>query len=314
MSFYVINNVKSLIYRGNMMLKMLKKRKIKLFLVVLVFCLVLNTLFSRLIEEKRASNLNTVAPEDIVVHFIDIGQGDSIFIKSANTTILIDGGDVNYGDYLNQYLSNMDINYIDLVIATHPHSDHIGGLIEIINNFDVKGIMTTGAIHSTNVFESFMTAIETKGLSIFTSKAHSNVAVGDIDIKVIAPVSEDYTNLNNSSIVLKLEWGDTSFLFTGDIEAEAENSILNSAQDLKADVLKVAHHGSKTSSTVEFLEAVSPTIAVISTGIYNSYGHPDDEVLYRLKSLGAEVYRTDIDGTIIIKSNGEKLEIIEGDK
>jgi len=236
------------------------------------------------------------------ITYLDVGQGDCTFIKLPNgETMLIDAGNQRDGQRIIQYIQSQDAAALDYVISTHPHADHIGGMAEVIRAFDVKNVYMPKQSHTSETFENLLDTIAEKDLTIQTAKAGKVLFdEGSLKAEFLAPVGEGYYNLNNYSAVLKLAYNDKYFLFMGDAEQEVENELLESGQDLSADVLKVGHHGSDTSSGKGFLEAVRPSFAVISVGTGNSYGHPDAVTLSALQELGADIWRTDEKGTVVI--------------
>lgn len=245
---------------------------------------------------------------NLEVHFIDVGQADSILIKTpTGESMLIDAGNNADSDLVYSYLKAQNIEKLNVVIGTHPHEDHIGSLDTVINNFDVEKVYMPKVSHTTKTFEDVLLAIKNKGLKITTPIPGDTFNLGQAKCTILAPNSSTYEELNNYSVVLKLEYGNTSFLFTGDAEDISEKEILNKGYDVKADLLKVGHHGSSTSTTESFLKAVSPKYAVISVGKDNKYGHPDNVVLERLVNANIQVYRTDEVGTIIATSDGKNI-------
>jgi len=246
------------------------------------------------------------------VHFIDVGQGDSEFIQLPNgETMLIDAGESDAGETVVSYLQSLSVSTINYVVATHPHSDHIGGLPDVFDAFDIEKVFMPDAVSDSYIFEALLDKIEAEGCETVQA-ANGVTAVDDKENKLlaefIAPVSSEYENLNNYSAVLRLEYNENSFLFMGDAESLVEKEILkNGISDI--DVLKIGHHGSKTSSSTEFVNTVSPSYAVFEVGQGNSYGHPHKEVLERYEKLGADILRTDEMGTIIISSDGRNLTV-----
>ncbi len=247
------------------------------------------------------------------VSFLDVGQGDSTLIRTPfGQNILIDGGpddSVVYG--LSQELPWWD-RTIDLVILTHPHDDHVFGLIDVLERYRVKKVLYTGALHSSPGYIAWLELIRDKKIPLAIIRGQQRINLGDGCYLDILYPNEDFVNkeveeLNNTSIVTKLVYGETSFLFTGDAEAELENKLLELGIDISANVLKVAHHGSDTSSRADFLVAVDSDIAVISVSSDNDFGHPSGRALKRLERSGAKVYRTDKDGLIKFKSNGMRI-------
>lgn len=260
------------------------------------------------IDENAADRLNG----GLGVHFIDVGQGDSSFVSLPDgTTMLIDAGDKAGGETVTKYLKNQHIERIDILVATHPHSDHIGGMTAIVKNFEIGEIYMPKIGHTSKTFENLLLAIKEKGCKINSAAAGVNIYTGEgVSVEILSPVKEAYSNLNNYSAVIKLSYKDTSFLFLGDAENEALELIEG---DVSASVLKVAHHGSDTSDSDAFLSRVNPRYAVISVGKGNSYGHPKAKVLSLIQNNGAKIYRTDICGTIVFESNGEEI-YVKGEK
>ena len=244
---------------------------------------------------------------NLKIHFIDVGQGDSILIQQGDRFMLIDAGDNQYEQTVVNYLKQNNVSKLDYVIGTHPHADHIGGLDAVINAFDVEKIIMPSIIRTTKTFEDVIVAIKNKGLKITTPNAGDTYTLGNAKFTIVAPNSSSYDNLNNYSVVLNLKHGSNSFLFTGDAEDVSENEILNKNYDIKADVLKVGHHGSNTSTSAEFLKAVNPKYAVIQVEKDNKYGHPHAEVIERLQQYNIEIYRNDLNGTIIANSDGKNI-------
>ncbi len=241
-----------------------------------------------------------------------MGQGDSILIQLPNKeTMLIDAGEAYEADNVINYLNNLGIKKIDYVVGTHPHTDHIGGLEEVINTFDIGSIYMPRASSTSKTYEDLLTTISNKGLKIKTAK--SGVVVLDDDnlkLEFIAPNSDSYSELNNYSAVLKLTYLDNTFLFMGDAETLSENEITS---NVDADVIKVGHHGSDSSSGIEFVKKVSPEYAIIMVGEGNSYNHPYQSIIDRYESVGAKVLRTDLDGNIVCDSDGVDV-TCKGDK
>ncbi len=246
----------------------------------------------------------------LVVHFIDVGQGDSEFIEFPDgKCMLIDAGDDEHGNIVIESIESYGYCEIDYLIATHPHADHIGGMDEVVEHFDIGEIYMPKAVTSTKTYENLLNAISDKGLTIHTAKAGTTVSDCSY-IEFLAPLSNDYDELNNYSAVVKVSYGETSFLFTGDAESISENEMLsNDIAALDCDVLKVGHHGSRYSSTSEFLTAVSPKYAVISCGSGNSYGHPHSEAIERLEACGADIFVTAESKTITMISNGKSIDV-----
>lgn len=247
----------------------------------------------------------------ISVHFLDVGQADSILVKApSGKNMLIDAGNNNDGEKVVSYLKSQGISKIDVLVGTHPHEDHIGGLDNVIKNFDIVNIYMPRVTSSTKTYKDVIEAVKAKNLSINTAKYGVKLDLGDgIDATMLAPIGQSYENLNDYSAVIKLKYGNTSFLFMGDAEKTSENEILNKGIDLKADVLKVGHHGSDTSTGTSFLDAVNPRYAVISVGANNVYGHPNKSTIDKLNKKGISILRTDKDGTIVLTSDGQNINV-----
>lgn len=253
------------------------------------------------------------AAGEISVHYIDVGQGDCALVKTDGMNVLIDSGEYTAAEDVIAYLSDMGIDRLDMVIASHPHSDHIGSMNRVIDKFGADVVvmpkLTAEMIPTTSSYEKLLKSVKKCGGKIEYAKVGSVYELAEgCELEIIAPL-KDYDDLNNYSIVARLRHGSKSFLFTGDIEKTAERDILESGADISADVLKIAHHGSRTSSLKAFLQAVAPEYAVISVGSPNDYGHPHKETTKLLNKLGITVCRTDRSGTITFISDGESLRV-----
>ena len=250
--------------------------------------------------------------DQLVVHFIDVGQGDSILIESpGGKVVLIDGGPRTAGQKVVSYLKKAGISAIDIVIGTHPHEDHIGGLIEVLRHFPAREIIDPGVVHTTKTFEDYLTVIDQRGIPFTEGRAGMSRDLGaGAVMQINHPSSPSSSHLNDASIVAKVTYGQMSFLFTGDAETASEREILfQSRVSPKSTVLKVGHHGSRTSTTQAFLDAVAPRYAIIMCGAGNRYGHPHQEVLDRLSAAGVHVFRTDIHGTIVMSATTDSVVI-----
>lgn len=240
------------------------------------------------------------------VHFIDVGQADSALVICDGHYMLIDGGNAEDSDLVYAYLERHGARHLDCMVATHAHEDHIGGLSGALNYASVDTALCPVTEYSSKVFQDMVKYLEKQGKSITVPRPGDSFDLGSARVEILGPVKE-YDDTNNTSIVLRIDYGETSFLFTGDMETGAEGDLLDSGADVRATVLKAGHHGSDTSTGYRFLREVMPQYAVISVGEGNKYGHPSDEVLSRFRDAGAEVYRTDMQGHIIAKSDGKTV-------
>ena len=245
------------------------------------------------------------------IHFLDVGQADCIFTQLPNgQTILVDSGNNDDASVVTAYLKKQGVKKIDYLIATHPHEDHIGSMDSIIRSFQIGKIFMPKATTTTKAFEDLLLAVKAKGLKINTAKAGTVVLnQGNLKINFVAPCGSNYDDLNNWSAVTRIQYGNNSFLLMGDAEVLSEQEILSSGVNIKADVLKVGHHGSSSSTSSSFLKSVKPKYAVISVGTGNKYGHPHKVTLTKLANAKIQVYRTDRDGTTIVTSDGKNISV-----
>lgn len=246
-------------------------------------------------------------PGILKVHFIDVGQADSILIQSNEQAMLIDAGNNADSDIVVNYIKAQNIKRLDYVVGTHPHEDHIGGLDSVIESFDIGRIYMPKVMNTTKTFEDVLNAVKEKSLKVTTPKPDTSFELGDSLCTILGPNSSSYEGLNNYSIVIKLTHGENSFLFTGDAEEVSEKEMIGEGFNLEANILKIAHHGSSSSTTQSFLDKVNPEYAIISVGEDNKYRHPDKVVLDRLKGKKVIVYRTDENGTIVATSDSKKV-------
>lgn len=247
----------------------------------------------------------------MTVHVLDVGKADCIFITCEGKNILIDAGETSIYKVVNEYLRKMKVKTIDQLILSHQHSDHVGGMGYVVNEFDVKAFMMPHLkdemIPTFRSYERLLKALDKKGIRAEVPEPGKVFYIGPMKIEILAPLFQ-YDNMNNNSIVVKITYKNRSFLFTGDAEKESERDMIAAGYDLKADVLKVGHHGSRTSTSQAFLNKVAPTYAVISVGEYKNR-LPKKEILSRLEKSNVKVYRTDWAGTVIFATNGDDLKV-----
>lgn len=285
--------------------------------LLLIIALVLSGCYAELpssdptVTSTTASTVSSTAAStasdgSLTVHFIDVGQADCALIECDGAFMLIDGGNVEDGSLVVTYLENQGVAELSAVVCTHAHEDHVGGLPSVLAVYPTEAVYAPTRTYSSNCFDDFMYYADQQDLTVQIPSPGDAFQLGSADITILGPV-KSYSDTNNTSIVLRIDYGTTSFLFTGDMETSAEADLLDSGANVRADVLKVGHHGSSTSSSYRFLYEVDPTYAVISVGTGNSYGHPNEEVVSRLADAGITSYRTDLLGTVVAVSDGETI-------
>ena len=256
-------------------------------------------------SDKDETKENNKDNKKLEIYFFDVGQADSILINEENSTVLIDAGNNKDGKNLVEYLKNdLKLEKINIVIGTHPHEDHIGGLDEVINNFDIDKVYLPDVITITKTFEDVLNSIEKKKYKIIIPKINEEFKLNNMNFKILY-TGTDEKNLNDSSIVLKLKYDNTSYLFMGDASKKTEKKLLK--KDITSDVIKIGHHGSEYSTSEDFLNKVNPKYAIIQVGKNNIYKHPNKETLEKLNKNNIKIYRTDINGTIKIISDGKNI-------
>ena len=290
---------------------MKKKHKKLISAIIAILIVLLYNYYTKDIEPSNANKENVPVinevTSDLQIYYFDVGQADSILILNNDTAMLIDAGNNADGPLLVDYIKNkLKINKIDIVVGTHPHEDHIGGIDDIINNFDIEDIYLPEVITTTKTFEDMITAIENKDLAISIPEKGERFKLGEADFEVIYTGTND-KDLNATSIIINMLYGEKTYLFTGDTTEEVEDTILN--QNIDIDVLKVAHHGSRYSSSYEFLKIATPEYAIVSVGEENSYEHPHQEAINRIKKHTNNIYMTKDVGTILLTSDGKEIEI-----
>lgn len=257
-----------------------------------------------------------VNPPDIpgnsqfTVHFIDVGQADAALVECDGETMMIDGGNAADSNLIAAYLKKQDVTELNYVVCSHAHEDHVGGLSGALSVAKADNIYAPKTEANSKAYKNFKKKAEEQNVEINHPNVGDEIQLGSSTVEFLGPIDENGKDLNSTSIVLKITYGNTSFLFTGDAEKDEEEEILNSGADLKSTVLKVGHHGSSTSTSYPFLREVMPQYAVISVEKGNSYGHPHEETLSKLSDAGVEVYRTDENGDIVMTSDGNSINIV----
>jgi len=279
----------------------------------LTLILVLALLFAGCTSSGTHSGpvLNQNTTGDLKAYFLDVGQGDSSVILFRDKVILIDAGDTDRGDSVVRTLQDLGVRKIDLLVATHPHADHIGGMQAVLAHFEVGKVLDSGHPTSSSLYEKFLTTIDRKQIPYFVAERGQTIEV-DPALRILVlspPVEWTGDDLNTGSIVLRISYGTVNLLYTGDATAPAEEALIKTGYPLDAQVIKIGHHGSSGASSAAFLSCVNPQVAVISLAKDNDYGHPHKETLERLNAAGPTVFRTDTDGTIRVESDGNTLSV-----
>lgn len=292
--------------------KNIKRNFFEILIILLAFLIINNqdkikNLFNQNNNQNQNDYINT--NNDLLkVHYLDVDQGDSIFVELPNNeTMLIDAAESYQSENIINYLKNLNYQKIDYVIGTHPHTDHIGGLKDIINTFEIGKIYMPKVVSTTKTYESLLMAIKDKNLKINTAKAGTSIIDTDaLKINILAPNNSIYTELNNYSVVTKITYGTTKFLFMGDSEKLIENEI---KENVTADVIKIGHHGSNTSSSIDFIKKVNAKYGIISVGLNNKYNLPKEETITNWENSGTKIYLTSTNGTIRASSDGTNIKI-----
>ncbi|MFA9399232.1 MAG: ComEC/Rec2 family competence protein [Clostridiaceae bacterium] len=266
----------------------------KKYLILIILCIILTSC------NKSNNNL--------YVHFIDVGEGDCILVSLNGKNMLIDTGPLESYNKTISYLKKQDISNINYLILTHPHDDHIGNASLIINKLNINKIYAPYITVDSDAFTSLTSSAKKNNIHITKCKSYKKISFGKkAYIEILSPGKDLYDNINNYSIVIKLTYNKTSFLLMGDAEEEIENDIINSGYNIQSNVIKLGHHGSNTSSTENFLNLVDPDICIICCGENNTYNHPSDDVISRIKKTNSIIYRTDVNGDIVLVSNGVNI-------
>ena len=285
---------------------MWKTNKVLALCLVLLLTLLLVLSACASAQVSALSDQALISDQAMTIYFIDVGQADSTLVVCDGAAMLIDGGNAADSNLIYTFLRKHDITHLDYIVATHPHEDHVGGLAGALHYASVGIAYSPVTEYDTRAFASFVRYLDNQGVSLTIPKPGDTFMLGSATVDILAPV-QTYASPNNSSIVLRISHGANRFLFTGDAEREAEADILEQAYDLSATVLHVGHHGSDTSTTYPFLREIMPTYAVISCGTGNSYGHPHENLLSRLRDADVTLYRTDLQGDIVCVSDGKTV-------
>lgn len=303
--------------------KMTKKRMMRnIAIVVAIICLAVELVsyipgisfngWSDISAALGLTNPPVTAEGELEIHFIDVENADCIFVRQQDKTLLIDAGESTTFDRVERYLEDYGVDHLDLVIATHPHADHIGGMPSVLQRFSVgefiMSFMPEDATPTTRTYIRMLELLDEKEIPVREAKVGDIYELGTARLQILGPI-EETDEKNDMSVITRLTFGDRAFLFTGDAESGVEKQLVNSGHPLSADVLKLGHHGSKTSSSSLFLKAVSPQCVIATCGAENDYGHPHREVLQRLESMGITLYRADVSGNIVITSDGETFKV-----
>ncbi|MBQ3416774.1 MAG: MBL fold metallo-hydrolase [Ruminococcus sp.] len=286
------------------------KKILCIVLAITLLFLLCSCTLEELLGIPSPKDYNQIGDAKLIVHFIDVGQGDSTLLESKGEFVLIDAGERDYGDTVAEYAEKRGCNELKYMIATHPDSDHVGGLKTVIETIDTENFITCETDKSTSTWLNVLHAVDEYDVNYIDAEPGKTYSFGEATFTVLAPLGDSYNNYNNYSVVVKAQCGDISFLLTGDAEKESEEQMLRSGEDLSADVLKCGHHGSSTSTSDAFLSAVDPAFAVISCGKNNDYGHPHRETVSKLRERGVAYYRTDLLGTVVAATDGKEISVL----
>lgn len=277
-----------------------------------LIAIVVAAIFMRYSDDINLNNQTAGASTLTRLHFIDVGQGDCEFIESNGEYMLIDAGEAENAEKIKAYLKEHGVEKLKYVIATHPHADHIGAMGNVIQDFNVDAVIMPNVVSTNRAFERLVNTIEQNNINLLEPTVGDTYEFGDCTFTIISPFEYNERNLNNSSVGIRLVHNNDKVIMLGDAEKSVENQILNSGIDISADLYKAGHHGSSSSSSEKFINAVNPKYAVISCGKNNMYGHPHMETLALFKSLGIQYYRTDESGDIVFTSTGNGLKLDKG--
>lgn len=287
--------------------KKLTKKDIKYYAIALAIVLI-TSVITGLQDDGSGQGTSGGAnvTDELEVHFLDVEQGLCILVQTGDEVLIYDGGDRDTSSFVVSYLEDQGITEIDYMVSSHYDADHVSGLIGCLNTFDVKNVIGSDYEHGSKLYESFLQAVEDEGLEMQYPKVGERFQLGEAEFTILAP-KEIGSNSNANSVVIKLTYGNNSFIFTGDADVGSEKEMCASGLDLSCDVLSMGHHGSSTSSSSRFLEKTVPEYAVISCGADNTYGHPHVEVVEMLEAMEIDLFRSDIQGTVIAVSDGTTI-------
>ncbi|MBQ3100449.1 MAG: MBL fold metallo-hydrolase [Clostridia bacterium] len=284
-----------------------KNKKLDVLVIVIMLCAVAFGIYNYIREQQSMLAASSMEDGECEIHMIDVGQGDAVLIRTSEGNVLIDSGSADAEYELLDYLNSQGVVEIEYAVFTHPHEDHIGNGDVVLENYKVKNVIMPDVQADTRCFEDLLLGIDDEGSELITAHPGDTYTVGGLTLNIFAPIECDPDNLNNCSIVMRVDYGETSMLFSGDAEKAAELEVYERyGNELDCDIYKVAHHGSSTSNCDEFFSAASPDLALISCGIGNSYGHPHREIVDMLNEKGITVRRTDVDGNVVVATDGEK--------
>ena len=269
-----------------------------------------SSIVENLKEELEDEKIKEKITGKLEIHFINVGQADSILITNNNEYMLIDAGDTNSEQTLFNYFEELQIDEFKHVVATHPHEDHIGSMNDVIDKYNIENFYMPDVLTTTKTFESMLDSLEEKNMTYKVPEVGDEFYLGDAKIDILF-LNDDEDNLNDSSIILRLTFGESSAIFMADASTSVEEEIMDGYDNIKSDLIKIGHHGSSYISSLAFWEFINPKYAVISVGKNNIYKHPSNEILKRLEQNDIKVYRTDINGTIIFESDGEEIKLKE---
>ncbi len=295
-----------------------KSNKKLLYAIILIVIAVISVFgldnYDKFFDESSPfESTETYETEFINVHYIDVGQGDCTLIVCGGESLLIDAGENGHEQQVINYLNSAGIKKLDYIVATHQHSDHIGGIPEVLDVFEADNIimprLTEKQTPTNSTYKAFLKAIQASGAKVIASKVGAEYTFGGAKFEILGPVSNDAEDINSMSVVVKVIYGENTFLFTGDAETDEEKEVVENGANLDCDVLHAGHHGSYTSSSKDFLDAATPEICIISCGENNDYGHPHDAALKRIRKHTEEIYRTDICGSIVVSGDGSSLSV-----